>query len=222
MWLSAPRSTIDVPKATSRSSTAWPGGRFTGYHKVSVNGRHPTAYFQARKHSDERINRFAIRPEPWKTDGRTILVAGMGPKGSRAEGYAPQGWEKEAIALLRKHTGRQILYRPKPNVPHSQPIPGSLMVDKDIPLEIALRNVHAVVAHHSNAAVEALAMGRPVFVVEGVALPMGLCDLRKIETPAYPGGRRQWLSDVAWTQWSVEEMASGRAWRYLKDEGLVP
>jgi hypothetical protein len=198
------------------------GGRFVGYHKLAVNGRHPTPYFQAHPHDARRIERFGLKLKPWREDGRAVVLAGMGPKGSRAEGFPPQGWERWVVPILQRATGRPILYRPKPNVEGSKPIPGTTMIDKDQPLELALRDAWCLVAHHSNAAVEAIIQGVPAFVAEGVALPMASSDFSAIERPARPEGRERWLNDIGWTQWSVAEMASGEAWLHLKSEGLVP
>jgi hypothetical protein len=197
------------------------GGRFAGYHKLSVNGRHPTSYFQAVKHDAKRAQVFGLRPKPWQKRGGHILLAGMGPKGARAEGFKALGWEEQALAAIRQATDRRVIYRPKPNWERAPGLPGTTMAPAGQDLEDALRDCHAVVAHHSNAAVEAITAGIPAFVVEGIALPMGRSDLSLIEQPAYPAGRAQWLADAAYTQWSIAEMASGAAWAHLKDEGLI-
>lgn len=197
------------------------GGRFSGYHKVSVNGRHPTAYFQQHKHSHDRAKVFSLRAAAWERAGGHVLLAGMGPKGSRAEGFSPLAWERRAVAMIRQHTDRPILYRPKPNWENPMPLDGVETAPKGQELLAALKGCHAVVSHHSNAAVEGLVLGHPAFVVEGIALPMGSSDLSSIEAPRYPAGRPQWLADAAYAQWSVTEMASGACWRHLKDEGLV-
>lgn len=197
------------------------GGRFAGYHKIAVNSRHPTAYFQNRSHDASRAEVFGLEPAPWSQGGRHILIAGMGPKGAHADGFPPLGWERKAMAEIRKHTDRPVIYRPKPNWPGPPQLDGARMAPHGQSLEAALVNCHAVVAHHSNAAIEAITLGVPAFVVEGAALPMACADLSRIETPARPDGRRQWLNDLAWTQWSIPEQASGAAWNYLKEEGLV-
>lgn len=218
----------DYPKAGKRAVYVdlgyWgrkDGGRFAGYHKLSVDGRHPTAYFQDRPHDGRRAATFGLKAEPWQRRGGHILIAGMGPKGARAEGYGPLGWEAEAVRLIRQHTDRPILYRAKPNWLDSPPLAGASRSDSALPLVDAIRSAHAVVAHHSNAAVEAIAAGVPAFVVEGAALPMAGTDLSQIERPRYPAGRKQWLNDLAYTQYSIAEMASGVAWRHLKAEGRV-
>jgi hypothetical protein len=201
------------------------GGRWTGYHKISVNSRHPNAYFRAIAHPADRLARFKLTPKAWRTPSSSahILLAGMGDKGARAEGYDPNQWEREAVEVLRQHTTRPILYRPKPSWKTAKPIAGTnYSAPHARELELDLRGCWAVVTHHSNVAVDALVEGIPSFCWAGVAREMSSQDLAQIETPFYPSDREQWLADIAYTQWSIAEMRSGAAWRHLKKENLVP
>lgn len=203
---------------------AYWGRQFKGlqeYHKVVVNGRHPTAYFQKVKHPDDRVKVFGLRPKRW-THGRHILLCGMSKKGSISFGYQPQEWERAAIAEIRKHSQRSIIYRPKPSCRESPAIAGVRFSPPTQKLSSVLTNCHAVVTRHSNTAVDALLAGVPVFCWDGVGQPMGLQDLSRIEDPIYPEGRDQWLADVAYCQWTLEEMLNGTVWRHLKSEGLIP
>lgn len=200
------------------------GGKLVGYHKLAVDARHPTAYFQNKRHSNGRFKRFGYKIAPWRESSPTshILIAGMGPKGAAAEGYHPGQWESEAVRIIRRHTKRPIIYRPKPNWAGALPIPGAQFTKPDsIKLELQLAGAHAVVSHHSNTNVEGLLHGIPSFTEGGIAVGMGLSDLSQIENPVLPDGRDQWLNDLAWVQWTVAEMRDGLAWRYLRDEGLV-
>jgi hypothetical protein len=43
---------------------------------------------------------------------------------------------------------------------------------------------------------------------------VGLTDLQAIESPLYPD-RRPWLAHLAYSQFSLEEIASGAVWRLL-------
>lgn len=197
-------------------------GRWKGYHKISVNSRHPTAYFQKFKHGSERAERLGVTLSPWRARGKHILVAGMGAKAARFEGLGLLEWEKATVAELRQRTDRPIVFRPKPNCSFSHPIEGSRFSPGTQPLADVLADCHAVVTHHSNVAVEALVAGVPTFCWGGVATPLSLQDLRQIEEPALPDARQRWLNDVTFCQWSVLEMTEGAAWCHLKDEGLVP
>lgn len=201
------------------------GGRMAGYHKITVDDRHPTAYFRSREHSGHRIRQFGIKPAPWRepNPNAPVIIAGMGPKGAAAEGYLHGEWETEAARIIRRYSKRPIIYRPKPNCPGSPAIAGTIYTPPDsVPLLTQLAGAHAIVSHHSNANVEALVAGIPSFTEAGVAMAMGLSDLAMIETPLMPLTRDQWLADIAWCQWSVAEMAEGKPWRHLKNEGLIP
>lgn len=195
------------------------GGRNAGYHKFAVNARHPTEYFQSRKHPADRVARFGLEVQPWKTGGH-ILVCGMSAKHARTEGLAHQEWEKNVICRLQEVTDRPILYRPKPGDNGAAPIPGSTMASGAV-IGKYLQDCHAVVSHHSNAAVDAALAGIPSFSVCGVGTAIGLTDFDQIENPIYPDDREQWLADIAYCQFNLDEMANGTAWRHLKDDGII-
>lgn len=197
------------------------GGRFAGYHKITVNARHPDAYFQSPKHPDDRFSRFGVQVQPWRDTGRHILLAGMSDKGALAEGYLPNEWEELAIAELLKHSHREIRYRAKPSWKWAKPLKGTTWCDPKGNLADDLEDCWAVVTHHSNVAVDALLAGIPVFCWGGVAARFGLQNLDAIESPYFPTGREQWAADIAYTQWSVAEMREGKAWRHLRTEGLI-
>lgn len=197
------------------------GGKLYGYHKISVNGRHPTAYFQHRAYPDDRIRHLGVHIKPWQPGGRHILVAGMGAKAALVEGFKPLEWEMAAVRELSRHTDRPLIYRPKPSWNSEERISGTIFSGKEQRLEEVLKDCHAVVSHHSNVCVDALVEGIPVFCFHGVASVMGLKELSMIENPIYPDGREQWAANIAYTQWRPDEMKTGAAWRYLKDEGIV-
>lgn len=195
--------------------------RYEGYHKISINDRHPTTYFQNRAHAADRIARFNLTVQPWRTSGRYILLAGMSAKSSWVEGFAAEEWERSAVKQLAAVTDRPIIYRPKPSCPNARPIKGTRWSPREEELESLLKDCHAVVTHHSNVAVEGLTAGVPAFCWDGVAKPMSLQEFGKIDQPLHPEGREQWLADIAYAQWNLEEMREGLPWRHLKDEGLV-
>ena len=194
--------------------------RWDGNHKIALNSRHPTAYFQQKPKPPQRFNEFGIPIRPWRTSGRHVVVIGMSAKAAAAEGLRPHQWETETILRLRQLTDRPIIYRPKPNWDEAKPIPGSLF-GKGPSLEQHLVDCHAVVAHHSNAAVDALLAGVPCICPDGVASVLSGHQLEQIEAPPTPDGREQFAYDLAWTQWSVDEMQEGRVYQYLIAEGLL-
>jgi len=195
--------------------------RYDGYYKFSINGRHPTDYFQNVKHDSSRLKELGVKIEEWRTGGEYIVIAGLSEKAARAEGLDHQAWERQAYATIKRHTDKPIIYRPKPNCCRSRPIKGALYDKRSTPQELFAK-AHAVVARHSNMAVEAVCAGVPVFVEAGVALPMAKTNLVRIESPYFPKDRKQWASDIAWTQFRLDEIKSGLPFVHLKEEGLIP
>jgi len=145
----------------------------------------------------------------------------MGAKAADCEGFATHEWELGAVATLKQHTDRPIIYRPKPSWRNPEPIDGTIFSPRTQPLLDVLEGCHAVVSHHSNVCIDAILEGVPSFCAQGVALPMSRSDLSQIESPIYPDGREQWAADIAYTQWRPDEMRDGLVWRYLKDEGII-
>lgn len=151
----------------------------------------------------------------------------MSEKAAGVVGLGYQEFEYAAVQQLRRVTDREICYRPKPaKLANYRGIKGTTMLPSHYPMvDIvdALKEAFCVVSHHSNAGIDAIVNGVPCFQVDGIAAPMGLADLNKIETPKTPSDeeRRQWANDVAYTQFNVQEMAAGVPWRHFKDEGLI-
>lgn len=196
------------------------GGRFAGYHKLSIDGRHPTAYFQARPHDDSRIRPFGLQMKPWRAGGRHILLAGMGPKGAKAEGYAPLGWERWAVQQIRAVSDRPIIYRPKPTFPQAKVLPGARLSSAKQPLAPMLAGCWAVVTHHSNVGVDALVEGVPIYTEDGAARPFSMESMAAIERPAMPEGREQFMAGLAYWQWSLAEMQRGECWDHIRKEAF--
>lgn len=198
------------------------GGRFTGYHKIAINDRHPTRYLMDLPMPPDRFSRFGVQIEPWAAKGPTILLAGMGDKGAIAEGYAPEEFERWAIAEIRKYTDRPIVYRPKPSWKDAKPIPGVGWSPRTVPIETELRQAWAVVTHHSNVGVDAAIAGVPVFTVAGVAKYLSMPSLAAIDSVyASPFDRHQWAANLAYTQWSIDEMRAGLPWKHALEHGLI-
>ena len=195
-------------------------GIYRGYHKVVVGDRDALQYFR-RGQPASRWRSLAVDIKPWRRTGRHILLAGMSHKSAVHNGYRAQEWETEAVARIRRYSDRPILYRPKPSWPHSSPIAGTTFWRPDSPLQADLENAWAVVTHHSNVGLEALAAGIPVYSEGGLASTMTM-ELEQIESPPLPDDRESFFADVAYCQWSADEMESGACWRHLQREGLVP
>jgi hypothetical protein len=189
--------------------------RWDGYHKIVLGDRHPTAYFQGKPRPADRIAEHKLEIKPWRKSGDGhIIIAGMSAKAAAAEGFAAESWERETAARLSALTDRRIIYRPKPNWSGAKPIKGTVM-DSRTPLDVALRDAYAVVTHHSNVAIDALIAGVPCVCPFGAASVLSAHSIEQINNLPMHGDRAQFAADLAYTQYSIDEMQSGIAWDYV-------
>lgn len=196
-------------------------GREAGYFKAAVNARHPTAYVMNKSLPADRWDALGVKIASWRRNhhsGAPIILAGMSGKGAWSWGFKGGEYEQNAVREIRKYSDRPIIYRPKPNWAQAQPIPGTTY-DRQSPIGKLLNGAHCVVTHHSNVGSDAVVAGVPVLTRHGAAIHMGLPDdLTRIESPGEPDGREQWAANMAYTQWTLKEMAAGKCWSHLKKE----
>lgn len=193
---------------------------YGGYHKVVLNARHATEYFQRGRPSDRRTIECPT-VSPWQPEGRHIIIAGLSGKGALSSGLKPLEWEQWAIKVLRRVTDRPIVYRPKPSWKDARPIPLTQFSPGTVSIEDALVGAYALVTLHSNAAIDALCAGVPIFAGEGLASVMSVENLRDIVEPRRDIDREQFLNDVSYCHWRRSEIASGAVFQQFVDDGLI-
>lgn len=186
------------------------------YWSAGWGGIKAWADYRNRGMAEDRWRALRCRPEvrDWRTDGLHIVVMGQKHGDAAITDIDIDIWADATIRELRQYTDRPIVFRghPRSELPHR--------VNEAIHLvgsfEDAMRDCWAVVVFNSTSAINAILAGVPAFVTgEGsMAGPVANSDLRDIENPAMPE-RRQWLNDLAYAQWSLEEMARGDAWKHL-------
>ena len=145
-----------------------------------------------------------INPQ-WERDGTSIVICPNSPLYMSWFGIDAHRWVVDLVDQLgRVAPSRPIIVRWK------------AMASRR-PLAADLHNAHAVIVFSSNAAVEALCHGIPVFVLAPWAstASMGLSDITKIDTPYYPELRVPFLWHLAERQWTLSEIESGLAWHDL-------
>ncbi|MEH3147792.1 MAG: FkbM family methyltransferase [Methylobacterium frigidaeris] len=157
----------------------------------------------------DRLDRLDLHVEPWRRDGREILVCPPTQHFMTAHGV--DSWLDDTLAELARHTDRPVAVRRKPQ-------PG----ETPIPLADAFRTAYALVTHSSNIAIEAAVAGVPVYVSPtSAAAPVGSTSLSTIEQRSYPD-RMAWLSHLAYSQFTFEEIRAGRAMDILLEHAEMP
>jgi len=172
---------------------------YSGYYRATKNALQHDGSGTADPHRFEMLGKRLL---PWKFGGQAIMICPPGNVFAGLVGFDAQGWLAQTIATIKKVTDRPYLVRDKSN-------------RGGVTLWDALRDCHCLVTHSSNAAVEALVYGVPVFCTAPcAAYAMGQPDLSMIEAPRYPE-REPWAWALAANQWTLAEMKSGQMWREI-------
>lgn len=179
-------------------ATSLPTGSDGGYYRWHVNA------FQMQKVRDvpdDRWKSLSTEIKPWSKGGRHIVIAA--PSRTYAKFHGIDSWIADTIDALARVTDRQLVIRDKEHV-------------RNRPLQMDLEGAHCLVTHGSNAAVESVILGCPVFVhPDSAAALVGRTDLKDIEKPVYPE-REAWLNSLAYCQFSERELVDGTLWRLLE------
>lgn len=161
----------------------------------------------------DRFEMFKKKFQPWNKSGSNILIAVPDEKPCKFYGIDLESWIEQTVSTIKQHTDRPVVIRQR----------ATQRIDRVMnnTLESALNDVFALVTFNSNAAVESVFHGIPVFPLAPVsaANPVGNSDLSKIETPYYPDSDKlhAWACHLAYGQFHVRELRNGTAKRILEE-----
>jgi hypothetical protein len=184
-----------------------------------LNGR---AEFRGVRNEPERFDRnFAGLMQPWNRKPGYALLIGQVP-GDMSIAHADiVGWYRVSAARLRQQ-GWQVRFRPHPvsvqrGIAYAPPagvapIGGSLAA--------ALAGAGVVVTFSSNAAVEAVLAGVPTIACDPGSMARAVAAHSVADALITPD-RGRWASELAWKQFTAEEMASGDCWAVVSGTAMV-
>lgn len=169
------------------------GYRNNANFRVIYKGFHQTKVLDV---PNDRLKAFKVKQYDWK-NGRDHVVFIPAPKNIEAI-YGP--WNEKTLERLCQITDRQIKVKSK----------------SDGSLSDSLDKSWGLVTHSSVAGVEAACLGFPVFGPEtSPAYPVS-ATIEDIDSPVRPD-REPWLRTLAYSQFTTEEIANGRAWGIIKE-----
>ena len=85
------------------------------------------------------------------------------------------------------------------------------------PIGASLHKCWVLVAYSSSSTIDALIGGVPAIALSSANMAWPVTDhsLSAVESPTL-FAREQWLYDLAYAQWSPDEMQTGMVWRHLR------
>lgn len=190
------------------------------HYAAGFNGLNGRADFRNKGMPSDRADKLRkshlLRVLNWLEGGEKVILCGQVPWDASVEGTDHLAWIEQTVERIRSYTDRPIVFRPHPKAANAyRPLLGVRV--STVPLKDDLQNAHAVVTFNSNSGVEALIEGIPVFAADKGSMCWEVANrsLVSLDVPNKPD-RAQWINDLAYTQWTLEEMRSGEAWEHLQ------
>ena len=185
--------------------------------KVCVNNVTAAGYYGHTTNLDwDRPQKLGILlSAPAKTQSHVVVALQHAHSLQVADLSSMTQWVVDTVHQVRQHTDRKIVVRPHPRsrilLPHLPP-------DVEINTPRKLANTydsfdfdtrcHAVINYNSGPGIQAAIAGtRPAVDASSLAAPVGI-SLSNIEQP-YNVDRSQWLTEIAHTEYTLEELQQG-------------
>lgn len=184
----------------------------TTQYAVGLNGFNGWGNHRNDNSPPDRWESLGLEIKPWRTEGEHVLLfAQMG--GHDYSLTMPGYWPDDVVQRLSLLTRRPIIYRPKPSRPKyltRQYKNVTMPPFNGVPLSNYFENAWVAVVYSSKAAVEALRCGIPALYDGPMSILRTVVErgIDLVENPPLPE-RWPFFCDLAYAQWSKEEIATG-------------
>ena len=180
---------------------------------MALDGFNGRGIFPPAGDSGERWEKhFSHLLKPWReTDGEFALIIGKGAGDPSLHGSNFMRWATQQAKSLREQ-GYRVVYRPHPDRP--TPCPPDAELSRSS-LQEDLARASVVVSFNSTTDVEAILAGIPAIITDEGSLAYAMAS-HSISEPIIRPDRTQWCNDMAWRQWTIEELRNGDAWDHFR------
>jgi len=197
------------------------------YLSLGFNGLNGRATFVIDDMPSDRWDQLGIQLQPWEIKEGHILICGQLARDSSVQHLQPNytSWMQKIVDDMSSNTDKQIIFRPHPLGLHETIKGVNISKKLNSSLLDEFNESSIVVAASSNSLVEAVVCGIPVFALDQGSLLWNYCKNKTFKDLASPQTfyRERWANNLAYSQWTKEEMESGLAWEHLKtvlDSGI--
>jgi len=210
------------------------------HYRVGVNGflNRDALWGDNVNRPSDRFDKLGLKYHGWKNKedlGRKIVVALQLAGDASLRNCNINEWCMDTVKTLREHTNRPIEIRTHPGVSekgmgnHEELFKQFAFANlkdvyfvngKDVPWEEHLKDAYCVVAYSSGLSIDAVLNGYPVIACDegNFAWNVAETKLKNIENLNLASDQevQQWLYNLAYCQWTADEMESGECWTHLK------
>ena len=186
------------------------------YYAAGFGGLNGRAFFNNEDSPSDRWEQLKVelRPPQLNPKGH-FLVCGQVPTDASVQHIDIHKWTENMCKFISSHTKNKVIFRPHPLARHITPEIAGVETSSRTLME-DFENCRAVVTFNSNAAVDAAIEGIPTFAEDkgSMAFSVSANKIAYMQNPVTLK-RTQWANDLAYTQWTLQEMANGLPWEHL-------
>ncbi|MFA5490733.1 MAG: hypothetical protein WC284_16255 [Candidimonas sp.] len=189
------------------------------YWRVGYNHVSRKADFRNKNCPSDRWKSWKVKLKNWKR-GKYIIVCGQLPGDYSLDGIDIDEWCENTIREIKLRTNRPIIFRPHPRYYEKR---SKICFDlqsasiSKISLEEDLNRAYCFVTYSSGSAVDAVINGTPSISLSesNMAWDVSFHSLDDLDKMTYKD-RTQWAYNLAYTQWTTDEIRKGLAWKHLR------
>ncbi len=213
---------------------AYVGDRYY-WTSIGFDGLNGYADFRNSNSPSDRWEKyFAGVMQPWRGhEGKHVLIAGQKPGDQSLRGLNTFEWcirvateiESAGRAVkVRRHPKAQnamypfrdvMTYGERMRVREERLLAKRIFSDPTCDIAQDLQNASWLVTYNSNSAVDAVLAGVPAVTCDPGSMAWPVTGHDPTSPPPMPD-RTQWAYDLAYTQWSPDEVRNGDAWDHLR------
>lgn len=187
------------------------------YWAIGFGGQHGNAEFPYLKSDPDIHGRFNLDVKPWRINPNGyVVVFGQLQRDTNVQHTDHYQWCRTMVSLASAK-GHKVLFRPHPRELNPEVYGIHRCFFHTGPLEEALGVAKAGITYNSTSAVDCAISGVPFHAYSpssyshSISTPLANLlanDFLLLE-------RDEWLKRLGYSQWSLEEMKSGKAWNHL-------
>ena len=217
-WAHRKKEIIERQKKDGNDYMVMERGYFgdrTEWTSIGFNGLNGIAEFYNKDMPPDRWAPHADLMHPWQKDGDYCLIMGQVAGDASIEHVNISEWYNETAIRLKWILERPIKFRPHPLSRQICDVPGAKLLT--VSLADALAGACVAVTYNSNSGVDAVLAGVPTVACDkgSMAWPVSRHDISMKNIITYPD-RTQWAQNLAYCQWTADEIRDGSAWEHLK------
>lgn len=191
------------------------GAIFSESHtQIGFGGIKGQADFNASNSPATRWNSFNLTLSPWRNTGKEILILGQNLNGISTQ---DENIFEIYDQLIEQLPDIDIAYRHHPKCDLDYHNPRITRYSRGIRFADDIAHAKCTLSWSTNAVVEAIIHGIPSIAMSPSSIAYRLCHQEVLDPHnAKTFNRSQWLYDLSYSEWNIDEMRIGLPWRHLR------